>query len=76
MLKTRTVLTCGCIAKTSRIPGRNQMGMTWRNQSLHVWINRLQGGIAAAMVAVQVGVEQQIWRLATQCCLNQCQRLR
>jgi hypothetical protein len=69
------VLTCGCMAETRWVPDSDQICMTWRDQSLHGWISRLQGRIAPAMVTVQVGIEQQIGHLAIKSCLHQSQRL-
>ena len=49
--------------------------MARRNQCLQFWVARLQGRIAAHMVAVQMGVEHQVQRPALQSGVNQQQGL-
>ena len=60
-----TELASGQIGKRCRVPLRNLARMAWGNPGLQVWIPGLQGRISSAMIAVKMGVDENIkWAIS------------
>ena len=75
-IKLRTVLAGRRVGERMRIPGAHVFGQTWWNQRLQIRVMPLQRGIAAAVVAVQMGVHEHIERSTIQSRFDQGQGLR
>ena len=73
--EARTQLTCGLISERQRVPVLHKLRLARRYESLKLLISALQCGIAAAMIAVEVGVHQEIQLSPMQCGFDQRQRL-
>jgi hypothetical protein len=60
MCETRAILTCGLVTQRYLIPSSDIRRLAARDMGLHCGIRRLQGSIAAAVIAVQVRIHNQI----------------
>jgi hypothetical protein len=69
-------VTCDFRHVTMVQDGEHRVRVAGRDQRLHVWVGLLQGRIAAAVVAVQMGVDQQVQHAIFQGCTHQRQGLR
>ena len=73
--EARAILARGPVAQTRFIPLLYGLRIARRNAGTHLRPALLQQGVAAAMVAVQVGVDNALQRRALQGRFNQRQRL-